>query len=101
MNKDNAHLYLPLVQAMADGRVIQFNQDEDGDWVDINNLTQFNIRPEHYRIKPYPAERWSCVWRDGDLHHKTYATKQEVLNMIKIDEETARVIKLVETTDES
>ncbi len=73
MNKNNAHLYLPLVQALADGKTIQFNQDEDGDWVDINNLTQFNIRPECYRVKPTPVERWIAVF-DGSEGINRFST---------------------------
>ena len=56
MNKDNAHLYLPLVQALADGRVIQ-SVDSDGEWFDMSD-PQFCSKPDRYRIKPEPREWW-------------------------------------------
>ncbi len=59
MNKDNAHLYLPLVQALADGKVIQSSSGykDARVWVDRMevNLTG---EPECYRIKPEPREWW-------------------------------------------
>jgi hypothetical protein len=54
MNKENAHLYLPLVQALADGRTIQWKLN-DGIWGDINEI-EFRTYddPQDYRIKPEP-----------------------------------------------
>jgi hypothetical protein len=51
MNKENAHLYLPLVQALADGKTIQL---KTGDyWNDSGELV-FSLLPDDYRIKPEP-----------------------------------------------
>jgi hypothetical protein len=58
MNKENAHKFLPLVQALADGKTIQHIGPDDK-WHDCNPC-YFNIPPEHYRIKPEPRT-WS-VW---------------------------------------
>lgn len=64
MNKDNAKDFLPLVQAIADGKTIQLNTgragnriDED-DWADLNpNNVVLGFYPAtHYRIKPEPEE---------------------------------------------
>lgn len=55
MNKDNAKDYLPLVQALAEGRVIQI--EIDGVWVDGKEF-QFVDKPWEYRIKPEPREIW-------------------------------------------
>lgn len=55
MNKDTAKDYLPLVQAMAEGKVIQIKCD-DG-WKDLVNVS-FNNIPSKYRIKPEPREIW-------------------------------------------
>jgi hypothetical protein len=52
MNKDKAHLYLPYVQAMADGKTVQWKTDS-GNWKDGVNLG-FSENPEDYRIKPEP-----------------------------------------------
>ena len=58
MNKDNAHLYLPLVQALADGKVIQRN--EHWGWADINDPA-LTCDPSKYRIKPEPKMAWYRV----------------------------------------
>jgi hypothetical protein len=58
MNKENAHLYLPLVQALADGKTIQF-LNVNSNWDDCVRV-DFNSEPKFYRIKPEPRT-WS-VW---------------------------------------
>lgn len=70
MNKENAHLFLPLVQALADGKIIQrklphckfMGTNLDGttylvdsleEWVDCTvDVFAFANAPEYYRIKP-------------------------------------------------
>jgi hypothetical protein len=56
MNAENAHEYLPLVQAIADGKTIQV-LGKDGNWYDSPLL---NTPPSRYRIKPEPRtfEMW-------------------------------------------
>ncbi len=56
MNKDNAKDYLPLVQALADGRVIQ-RMGGFGKWIDCEDA-DFSCDPADYRIKPEPKEIW-------------------------------------------
>ena len=56
MNKDNAHLYLPLVQALAEGKTIQFKSQFDNKWEDLHSV-QFNYTPDQYRIKPEPIKQ--------------------------------------------
>ncbi len=51
MTKDNAHLYLPLVQALADKKTIQYFKAE---WVDMPEI-DFSGQASRYRIKPTPA----------------------------------------------
>ena len=51
MNKENAHLYLPLVKALADGKTIQIISA--GSWSDVLGPS-FSDPPENYRIKPEP-----------------------------------------------
>jgi hypothetical protein len=52
MNKDNAKDYLPLVQALANGKIIQCN--DRGEWVDVDTLYTDCYGPYEYRIKPSP-----------------------------------------------
>jgi len=69
MNKENAHLYLPLVQALAEGKTIQFNQGDA--WIDAATNADFKWldSPDNYRVKPEPRT-WS-FWLDkkGNLWH--------------------------------
>lgn len=58
MNKDNAHEYLPLVQALADGKMIQYF-DDNGGWSDRPEPLMTG-NPEWYRVKPEP--RTFDVW---------------------------------------
>jgi len=55
MNKDNAAQFLPLVQALAEGKVIQ--ELSGNTWKDIE-ATAFNRDPAFYRIKPEPRRIW-------------------------------------------
>ena len=54
MNKDNAKDFLPLVQALADGKIIQYEMQIG--WIDIGitKSIYFNDAPEKYRGKPEP-----------------------------------------------
>lgn len=56
MHKHNAHKYLPLVQALADGKTIQI-RDAHGKWVDSPS-PRFGLDPESYRVKSEPKEIW-------------------------------------------
>ena len=60
MNAENAHEYLPLVQALADGKTLQYKHSSKG-WTDCNEL-YFDVMLECYRIKPEP--RTFDVWRN-------------------------------------
>lgn len=61
MNKDNAKDYLPLVQALADGREIQIWLG--GEWGDINDIL-FSEPVTKYRIKPEPKTFWANAYID-------------------------------------
>lgn len=56
MNKKNAKDYLPLVQALADGKVIQMICS-DGTYEDLADPC-FIGDAIRYRIKPEPREIW-------------------------------------------
>ena len=53
MNKDTAQQYLPLVRALADGK-LQFNSVRG--WEDVGESIEidFTLSLDHYRIKPEP-----------------------------------------------
>ena len=58
MTKHNAYLFLPLVQALVDGKDIQFQTGELGNsyWGDFGETEEigFYVGPEYYRIKEEP-----------------------------------------------
>ena len=57
MNRDNAHLYAPLVQALAAGQTIQANRGtvEEPRWEDLPEWVLFTCEPHLYRVKPGEA----------------------------------------------
>lgn len=73
MNKDNAKDYLPLVQAMAEGKVIQILMD-NGKWEDVES-TLFSENAEFYRVKPEPKVIWvnRYMGTEGNVNHPTLA----------------------------
>ena len=54
MTREQAKKLLPIIQAWAEGKNIQFLSD--GEWQDINQ-TDFTCYPDKYRIKPEPKYR--------------------------------------------
>lgn len=59
MNRDRAKKLLPLIQAYAEGKVIQRYSPAVADWVDTEEPS-FNDGFD-YRIKPGPREYWICL----------------------------------------
>ena len=71
MNKDNAKAFLPLVQALADGKVIEYKYGTCM-W-DVCGAPLFDRHPENYRVQP--DKKW---YRVG-LHingHTTHITTE-------------------------
>ena len=69
MNAQNAKDYLPLVQAIADGKQIQYKYkraDGSDDWLTLMDGIVFDCSPDHYRIKPEPKEIWMNRYETGD-----------------------------------
>jgi hypothetical protein len=58
MNKHDAHDYIPLLQAMGDGKTIQFKRI-DSEWEDLET-TEFTYSAKNYRVKPEP--RTFDIW---------------------------------------
>jgi hypothetical protein len=88
MNKDNAKDYLPIVQALASGKIIQCN--DRGEWVDVDTLYTDCYGPYEYRIKPEPrtfkivrskltGDIYSAETYEGNSPNWEYITVQEVL----------------------
>lgn len=84
MNKNNAHLYLPFVQALVDGKTLQLL--ENGEWVDLPAVS-FTQNPKNYRIKPEPR-KWKVWLVDDDyiVHEKTIGKVYPGYKMIEVTE---------------
>lgn len=55
MNRQEAKELLPVIQAFAEGKTVQFKNSFE-DWIDCDNI-MFNRPPKDYRIKPSPKYR--------------------------------------------
>ena len=71
MNKDNAAQYLPLVQALAGGRVIRARNS--GYPVEMDEVN-FSLPPECYDIKPEPREWWQL--RDANCVRAEFTSRE-------------------------
>ena len=79
MNKTNAARYLPLVQALAEGKCIQTANGSKDKWLDFadDEEISFNRAPEFYRVKPEPKVIYINQFGDGQWSCSHYGTKQE------------------------
>lgn len=55
MNREHAKELLPIIQAFAEGKIVQF-ENSFKNWVDCDEI-MFNWPPKVYRIKPEPKYR--------------------------------------------
>lgn len=82
MNREQAKVLLPFIQAFAEGKEVQTKKG-DGSWYSPANLA-FDGKPENYRIKPEPRTRY--VIEHGNTLWGTYTDKeyaQRSLDMAK------------------
>lgn len=56
MTREEAKKYLPIMQAFAEGKTIQY-LDDRGFWNDIKTCVSFDYNISCYRIKPEPKYR--------------------------------------------
>jgi len=61
MNKSNAKDYLPLVQALAEGKTIQMRY-ADKIWRDVDHIDIVSVDADRYRIKPEPKKQWCQMY---------------------------------------
>lgn len=70
MTREESKELLPIIQAWAEGKNIQFLSD--GEWHDINQA-DFTCYPDKYRIKPEPKYRpfnsQEECWNEMKKHH--------------------------------
>lgn len=74
MTKEQAKELLPIIQAFAEGEIIQYKNSND-EWTDIkeNGRVSFMCSPLDYRIKPQqkyrPFETKEECWNEMLKHH--------------------------------
>ena len=56
MTREEAKNLLPIIQAFAEGKVIEIFDDETG-WAVEKENPKFDLNPKFYRIKPEPKYR--------------------------------------------
>lgn len=71
MTREQVKAALPILQAFAEGKTIQF-RDTSENWSDfgkaepIDGYVFYNY-PERYRVKPEPLEFWMNVYENGSF----------------------------------
>lgn len=84
MNQEQAKAWLPLIEAIAEGKTIQRVRSDgtisDEQWFDYNGRfkLEIDLPADCYRIKPEPKKEWVRVglWRTG-LSDRCYASNEE------------------------
>ena len=56
MNRDSAIKFMPLLQALVDGKQLQWKTKFDT-WQDVTSVDD-SYQPDRYRVKPEPVECW-------------------------------------------
>ena len=75
MNRERARELLPIIKAFAEGKTIQFKNDNH-QWRDpFGNDLRFDASPEKYRIKPEPREFWIVAYSEDDIDYRAFWTK--------------------------
>jgi len=98
MNKNNAAQFLPLVQALAEGKTIQYN--DNGTWCDMHgDSIAFGNLPGHYRVKP-EAREWKgkisdTRWNSDGIAEFTIIFRGEIDQLPKVGE-TIRVREIID-----
>lgn len=66
MTRENAKDYLPLVQALTDGKIVECRDEGVNNWCHTKDLF-FTLPPECYRIKLAPLEVTLLVSEENGL----------------------------------
>jgi len=96
MNREQAKELLPIIQAFAEGKQIQYQCDTDG-WEDVEsfNPTWVVGDPSSYRIKPEPRVIYVNEYKNG----YGYPHKRLEQAIASVDIDHIRTIKFVEVIE--
>ena len=76
MNAINAKDYLPLVQALIEGKTVQYRLL--GEKWSTGGDVDFSLPPDQYRIKPEPREIWVNVY-PNEVGCGIYHSREEAI----------------------
>jgi hypothetical protein len=72
MTREEAKVFLPILQAYADGKTIQYHAIEDGYWSDVTESDVIDPMAFAYRIKPEvkyrPFKDADECWNEMEKH---------------------------------
>lgn len=111
MNRKEAKEILPIIQAFAEGKTVQY-QDEYDTWIncaDDSALLDIDMQPWRYRIKPEPKYRpfktaeecWNEMHKHPDFGWVRFKETSEYLPIEKVSDFTnyADIFEEYEFTD--
>lgn len=109
MNSEKAKALLPIITALAEGKVIQYKWINPAygpkEWQDTPD-PQFNTDEFDYRIKPepkVPRVLYVNIYNDGTDCHLAYKDKRvgAEASGAKISERTVKFIEVIEDNENS
>lgn len=68
MNREKARALLPIIEAYAEGKIIQRRNTVNGEWRDATAPLEFGDLVETYRIKPEPRKVWIGESASGSFY---------------------------------
>ena len=80
MTRDRAKELLPVIQAYAEGKEIQYRKDDSDSWRDVGvgklgGLMDINVEFEcQWRVKPEPRVWWCVTYDDGRYSPSMFTT---------------------------
>lgn len=90
MTREEAKALLPIIQAFAEGKTIQVQ--EDINWCYLGNNADFNLSPQRYRIKAEPKyrsfENKEECWQEMQKHQPFgwIKCKEGYFNIVSVDD---------------
>jgi hypothetical protein len=96
MNRQEAIEFLPLIQALADGKTIQIKYFGDEEWITREDVHFFNPASS-YRVKPEPREWILNVYGKGEVY--AHDTMREALDGCEGDYQKVQQVRVREILD--
>lgn len=105
MKRTNVKELLPIIQAYAEGKQIQYFDSIYKEWTNIESPT-FNEDPSKYRIKPEskyrPFKSVEECWDEMQKHQPfgwvKYKEKEEYCNIINIYQQLENLIAIIDSS---